>query len=629
MTLLAPLAGLLAGVLGVLGVLALHALRLRRRPVRVSSTLLWKDATRDLEVNTPWRAPRPTLLLFLQVLGVAALALAIARPVLGASERVPARVVVVLDASASMSAADAGGLTRFGRAQRLALDRIATLRRGSSSPEISVVLAAGSSRMALTPTRSLDAAARAVREAQPTDQPLDPDALREPLDALRDRPGDAGEEGDTPVPPALWVFTDAGVLAPPAFAGWSGEIVATNADATGDNAGIAALHATRDPADPSTARVFVRVVSNADHPTGVVLRVSTPAQTVPVAIDVPARTDKAPGSATRTVGVRAPGATRIEATIDHGGVLASDDRAWADLPDPRPPRTVVYAPDAKADPFLMDVLNVLLPGATSVHAPTDLEALRSAELVVYDRVTPAALPPVPSLGFGSGWPGSRATERTGRERVVAWDRAHPVLRDVSLASVVFDRAATLPDADTPGVSVLAESTAGPVITETVGAGVRHLRVAFPLERSNWAVDVGMPIFVAASVERLAPGVRGEGAVFTTSEPVTITATADRVVASGPADASAPRSPEGVATLGPLPRVGVYTLTGADRPSVAVSLLDANESLIPAGTPARFGSTVIGGAGESSARRELWPWALLLALGLMTLEWFVHAVRARV
>lgn len=640
MSFLAPLAGLLAGGIGLAALLALHALKLRRRPVRVSSTLLWKDAVRDLEVNVPFRAPRPTLLLLLQALGVLLLAAAIARPVLGDADRVPGRVIVVIDASASMGATDADGTTRLEAAKSRAVERLAALRRAPGVPEIAVVRAALTPRMAVAPTRSVDAAIAGVRSIGPTDQPLDTEALRTVLGALIDRPAEDVDPEASDDPPAVWVFTDAGALSARDFPGWSGEIVPVVSE-PGENTGIAALHASRDPADPNAARVFLRVVSNAPRPVGVVASVAVrplagtgEESTVRVPLEIPAATAEGPGALTRTIAVRAPGAGRIAVALESGGVLGVDDTAWVDLPDPSPPRTVVFAPEGRADPFLMDVLSVLAPGAVSVHAPGETDALRGAGLAVYDRVTPDRLPPVPSLGFGSTWPDADAVETARRERIIAWDRTHPVLRDLSLSSVVFDRAVPLPDGSTPGVSVLAEARAGPVIIEGVGGGVRHLRVGFPLNRSNWAVDVGMPIFVAGAFERLAPGVRGEGVARTTASPFEVRASGQAVRVTGPAESTVPASVEGVAVIGPLPRVGIYDLAGApDTPSVAVSLLDASESTIRVGPPEKFGRAAAPANGSARAsaegRRELWPHALLAALVFMTLEWLVHARRARV
>jgi len=652
MTLLAPLAGLLAGLLGLGGLVLLHALKLRRQPLRISSTLLWKNAAQDLEVNTPWRRPRLTALLILQALAVLFLALAIGRPVLGAGGSGASRVVVVIDATASMRATTPGGQTRFERAIAQAEDRIRALRRADRTPEIAVVRYAAAPSLVLAPTRSIGDALGAVRSITPTDQPGDTPKLRELLASMEDTAPattdttDGDENADTqPIPyerrndPSLWVFTDAGSLDHSDLVGHRGEIIPA-ADTSADNAGIAALHASRDPDDPGTARVFLRLVSNASRPIGLIVSIDAGASPARLPVQVPAASPGAPGSLTRTINIEAPGERLITVSLDHRDrpdALATDDAAWVSIPDPSPPRTLVYAPEGRADPFLLDVVEALAPDAFSVHPPTDLNALRGADLVIYDRVTPASLPPVPTLGFASAWPtGDTANPpefRTGRERVVAWDRAHPALRDVTLAPVVYDRAVVLPGAGVPGVSVLAESSSGPVFTETIAGGRRHIRVAFPLERSNWGVEVGMSLFVAKSFERLAPGTRGEGSVITTTQPFEAPSTAEVVRAVGPIELSAPGTARGVATLGPAERAGVYQLEGSTQRTAGVSMLDAPESMLAIGPGADFGApsgnTPNAGDPARSGRRELWPIALLLALAFMTAEFFVHAARARI
>ncbi|MGH2536570.1 MAG: vWA domain-containing protein, partial [Candidatus Promineifilaceae bacterium] len=96
---------LLLGLLAV-PILLLYMLRLRRREVRVSSTLLWQRLVRDRQANAPWQRLRRSLLLFLQLAILAALVVALARPFLPVPVVLSGSVVVLLDGSASMLATD-------------------------------------------------------------------------------------------------------------------------------------------------------------------------------------------------------------------------------------------------------------------------------------------------------------------------------------------------------------------------------------------------------------------------------------------------------------------------------------------------------------------------------------------
>ena len=57
----------------------LYVPRLRRREVKISSTMLWQRLMQDREANMPWQKLRCNLLL-LQLLILAALVLALGRP---------------------------------------------------------------------------------------------------------------------------------------------------------------------------------------------------------------------------------------------------------------------------------------------------------------------------------------------------------------------------------------------------------------------------------------------------------------------------------------------------------------------------------------------------------------------
>src|ERR1700688_373827 len=94
----------LAGV--PVGIIALYFLKLRRRPVRVPSTILWRRSLEDLHVNSLFQRLRRNLLLFLQLLAVALAMLALAGPRMKGSSGQGQRFVLLIDSSASMAATD-------------------------------------------------------------------------------------------------------------------------------------------------------------------------------------------------------------------------------------------------------------------------------------------------------------------------------------------------------------------------------------------------------------------------------------------------------------------------------------------------------------------------------------------
>src|SRR5438067_5892190 len=103
-TFLNPWTAALAGAIVIPSLLILYFLKLRRREMAVSSTLLWRKAIQDLQVNAPFQRLRRNLLLLLQLLLLALLCLALSRPVANFTPGAAKLTVILLDRSASMSA---------------------------------------------------------------------------------------------------------------------------------------------------------------------------------------------------------------------------------------------------------------------------------------------------------------------------------------------------------------------------------------------------------------------------------------------------------------------------------------------------------------------------------------------
>jgi Ca-activated chloride channel family protein len=111
-------------------VLLLHSLRLRRREVRISTLYLWEDLLRERRSTLGMSRLLRSLLLLLQILGIAALTLGLADPFARVPSTKEGDIVLVLDASASMRAVDKGE-ERFTQAKRLAEDLVDRLHAKS------------------------------------------------------------------------------------------------------------------------------------------------------------------------------------------------------------------------------------------------------------------------------------------------------------------------------------------------------------------------------------------------------------------------------------------------------------------------------------------------------------------
>ena len=139
MSFLTPLA-FLAGLLAI-PIILLYMLRLRRREISVSSTFLWQQLLQDREANTPWQRLRHNLLLLLQLIILALLVFALARPFIIVPAVSTGQIALLLDASASMNATDSPDDSRFEEARQRALEIVDTMNPGDT---MTVIRVAGS-----------------------------------------------------------------------------------------------------------------------------------------------------------------------------------------------------------------------------------------------------------------------------------------------------------------------------------------------------------------------------------------------------------------------------------------------------------------------------------------------------
>jgi len=605
LTFLAPIAGLVAGAIGSGLVLLMYMLKLRRRPVQVSSTLLWKRAVKDLEGNIPWQRLSPTMLLLLHLLIVALLSLAIARPVADLGLRDGQRVAIVIDTSASMSATQ-GDRSLLELAKREAAQRVRGLFDSGRTPSVSVIDAGLHPKAVLLDSSQRGRVLGAIDALEPSDQPGQVLDAIELLERLTPEPNE--DEADQASGTTVWLLSDGGSITQSSIAmrGGSGALIPIVNQQPLSNLGIVALSAQRDRVDTQLCRVFVRVLRSEAGARAGVLRVFEGDELIE---NAPIVFDEGEDSATHTFALRLMRGSLIRVELAGNDALANDDRAWVLVPGPEPIAITLVAPEGFGDPLLIDSLEVIARAPVRVIAPDEI--IGSPDLVVFDGVDVAALPGVPSIGFGSAAPGfgRRLAAPSGLRRVLGWERNDPLLRDTGIGAMSYVSTIAF---DTLGESdrVLARDSGGAIMVERVEGGVRHLGVGFALHDSDWAVQFGFTVFMAQVCEQLLPGAGGSGEVFRTSEVISV------------------RDDTGIEqAVGPYMQIGLAQLP--DGREVGVSLLDEGESALRIRDTLRIGDgSGTPGLGRD-AQTDLWRWFVGASIVLLLLEWVLYLQRVRI
>lgn len=438
MSFLSPWPAVWAAAVAIPLLVLLYMLRLRRRAVRVSSTLLWEEAVKDLHANEPLRKFRASWLFLLQFLALVAVLLAIARPVVPGTSLTSDRIVIVLDRSASMRATDVAPgpsndaatppRSRFDEAKASALALIDELGRSTGPrggrPEAMIVGAAATAEALTDFTSNLSDLRDAISAMEPSDQPLNEGRIAE---LLRSVPPPETDPDEASAGAGTWgvsavLITD-GWLDGRELARIPAEIAlsirpvlplgarpgsptgsAPTSDILADNIGIVGLSARRSAQDPLNVRVFARIVNGGPNDLQVpivCLTDGSPRESMTVrvpgmssgtaaafdAADGAAPARSAPGQTTATFDVQAPGRTLITVTIARPDVLEADNRASVVIEPLRRPRVLVVAPTHA------DSSDSATPAGTAepFADPFLLSALEAAEVASLRVVDPGVM----------------------------------------------------------------------------------------------------------------------------------------------------------------------------------------------------------------------------------------------
>ncbi len=463
MTWLTPWLGGIAGAIAIPSLIILYFLKLRRRDVEISTTLLWKKAIEDLQANAPFQKLRRNILLLLQLLALGAALVAVGQPQIKGDSPIGARHVILIDRSASMSALDAktddqATASRLEAAKEQALKFIDTLRepgifdRGAGDQ--AMVIAFDSSAKALqTFTGDKDLLKAAVKAIKPSDAPSSLDEAMKlvlaqaPREKIVETKSDGSESTyERPPKPVgtihLWSdgrLPDAGKVS---LSDENHIQYEAMGSADSANIGITSLRAGRAFDNPNKLTIFVGLQSTfreskhvevecridnvvvgikqvdlaaAAKEGGVVATPPAPAKEGETPAEAPK--PKAPDTWTAALGgtvfnLDRPqgGLVTIHVSPGTGDVLAVDNQAALVVP---PAKKLAVAVVTRGNLFIGAALESLPLSELKILTPEEYEAARTAGKLNYDVVildgylpkiekdAPTPLPPGRYLVFGA------------------------------------------------------------------------------------------------------------------------------------------------------------------------------------------------------------------------------------
>ncbi|MCB8924615.1 MAG: BatA domain-containing protein [Ardenticatenaceae bacterium] len=602
------LLGLLAGP-----IIILYMLRLRRREVMVSSTLLWQKLLRDREANAPWQKLRRNLLLILQLIILAALVFALARPFLPTPSIISGSVVVLLDASASMLATDVEP-TRFDAAKAEVAQLISDLGGDSQMTLIKVgqtptVLAAATNDRAQLQ--------HALDEAQP-----DPaDAAWNAAFALATGAAQGFRDG------RIVIISDGGL--PDDLPPLPVESIYLPIGESGENLAITAL-ATRET--ESGIQLFASVQNEGLLDRETLLSIDLDGAlfdsrrlTVPAGGSVNATWDLPPGTAT----------IRAYLGDNEGDFLPLDDVAWAVHEGGVSNRTLLVT---EGNLFLEQVFTVL-PGIEAFKVPPGSELLDPEtfdyDLVIFDGVALPDPPPAADMLIinpqAGGEGGLFSVTGTFSNTITTRLEESPLLQFVDWSEVDVRQAQRV---SAPWAQTLVAAEGGPLLEIGEQNGYRIALLTFDLRDSDLPLQIAFPILMANITGWLSPGRAFDAPTgLQPGDPVA-------VVPGASSTAVLVEKPDGnrwTAEVGEedlffteTDQPGLYTVllrdAAADRPagSFAVNLFSPAESAIRPVESLQIGQTQVETEDEGDVgQRELWPWLLAIAVVVLIVEWWVH------
>jgi hypothetical protein len=647
--------------------LLLYFLKLRRQERRVSSTLLWKKAVHDLQVNAPFQKLRKNLLLFLQLLILAAILFAIADPVINQLQTPDETVVILIDRSASMKTREEDGRSRLDHAKDAALAFIKDLGDDARAMVISF---ADRADIACSFTDDKRRLARQIEAIQPTDARTH---VGEALQLAVAYSSQLIDEGRVDTPEAakagttdIRLFSDGRIEDATQQAVIRGQLRYYPVGQAVDNVGIVSFDVRRDYERPGVLSIFAQVENFGPEPVTTDVSVSLDGKLLPgagaireVALGPASRAATQPGGSSRAVQQPAgqnvifefeheAGGT-IEVKLHREDALAVDNAVRAPIDPPREVRVLAVGDRDQVRGIIeraMEAIGVKqLDWKSSKEYETAgdddliIEGRSAYDLVVFDNHDTNRLPPGNYLFFGSvpKIEGMSTGEEIDNQYIIAWQENHPLIRPAEFGNIYVAkwRRLTLPQ----HASVLIEGEDSAVMAFIADPGHRYVVTAFDLLDSDFSFKIPFLIFLQNTTRYLTSA--------GLSETGRLAAPGDTLAVNVPAAAGSVRvlRPDGstdnldvagrpVVTYAKTHDNGLYRFTFDDAESTtdvfAANTLSPTESAVAPRTDLSFAGTPVETVqGDVRSNESIWPWLSGLALLVLTLEWWVYNKRVMI
>jgi len=612
MQFLTPLAFALSAL--AIPIILLYMLKLRRKQTQVSSTMLWEKLLREKQANAPWQKLKRNLLLFLQLLILAALVAALARPALETKVVTSGSVIVMLDASASMNATDVKP-SRFEEARKSVLTLINGL---TSDSAMTLILAAQTPQTLIASETDKSLLKTALSKAQVTQGGADWSA------AFALAAGATRNDAKSTV-----VIVSDGGLPESGLPSLPGEMRYIPIGQSDDNLAISAL-ALR--ASNGVPQLFAEVTNYSGMNRKVLLSLYLGNDLFNARqLDVPANSQKSISLdnlpvATAIYKAHISDPEQVNKPLDS---LVLDDTAFAIYQSSAARRALLVS---NGNLFLEQLL-ASLPGIQPFRAlPAADGTLKIPnepfDLYIFDGILPKELPKANLLLINPPANPFFTVGETVKDIKNIQVNDHSLTRyvDWKTVHVLQAKKATMPN----WMNILIESDSTPLVAAGETNGQRIAVLTFDLRKSDLPLQVAYPILFSNLINYLAPPSAFDSSQsLSAGETLTLVppTDAEQIVIASPSNKTYTLA-AGQTLFSETNELGYYAVNFVSKDTTkveyfAVNLFDPAESNISPREKLQIGSTSVApAASQQIGLQELWKWMASFALVILMIEWQV-------